>query len=331
VENVLGGSVDDQLQGDTGPNLLDGRAGNDLIIGLGGADTLVGNIGDDTINARDGAADTIDCGLGNDTAIADVADATIGCETVQLPDIDGDGVSAATDCDDSRADIHPGAIDTPDDGLDQNCDGADAHVVPAPPPPSVAISTAAFGTPRWSLSRVRGNVTFAMTASHPAHVTVTLVQGSRKLLTKILDLPAGRTERKFSLPKTLPPGSYVLKLTGTAGGATVSGERALALAAPPEGVVTRAVMSTRRNGPGVAQISKAKQLFATFRFAPQGLPKKKIKAYWWRNGKRVDAFTALAPNAFSYYANPHGLKRGLWTCELRMGKTVIARVRTRIG
>ena len=35
-------------------------------------------------------------------------------------------VDAAGDCDDGRSDVHPGAVDTPDDGLDQDCDGSDA-------------------------------------------------------------------------------------------------------------------------------------------------------------------------------------------------------------
>lgn len=35
-------------------------------------------------------------------------------------------VESADDCDDSRSDVHPGAEETPDDGVDQNCDGDDA-------------------------------------------------------------------------------------------------------------------------------------------------------------------------------------------------------------
>ncbi|MCK6505132.1 putative metal-binding motif-containing protein [Myxococcota bacterium] len=39
----------------------------------------------------------------------------------------GEGwVDAAGDCDDARADVYPGAVDAPEDGVDQDCDGSDA-------------------------------------------------------------------------------------------------------------------------------------------------------------------------------------------------------------
>lgn len=38
-------------------------------------------------------------------------------------DSDGDGYTAAIDCDDGNADIHPGALDVDFDGWDSNCDG----------------------------------------------------------------------------------------------------------------------------------------------------------------------------------------------------------------
>jgi streptogramin lyase len=41
-------------------------------------------------------------------------------------DRDGDGYSAAVDCDDLSAAIHPGAFDRPGDRIDQDCSGADA-------------------------------------------------------------------------------------------------------------------------------------------------------------------------------------------------------------
>jgi hypothetical protein len=42
-------------------------------------------------------------------------------------DRDGDGVPVPQDCDDANAAIHPGADDVFDDGIDQDCSGADAQ------------------------------------------------------------------------------------------------------------------------------------------------------------------------------------------------------------
>ncbi len=52
----------------------------------------------------------------------------------RLTDHDGDGFSArfgGGDCDDTRADVYPGAEDIPGDGIDQDCEGGDAKPVAA--------------------------------------------------------------------------------------------------------------------------------------------------------------------------------------------------------
>ena len=47
-------------------------------------------------------------------------------DTGMYTDNDGDGYSEADgDCDDDNASIHPGAEETPGDGIDSNCDGND--------------------------------------------------------------------------------------------------------------------------------------------------------------------------------------------------------------
>jgi hypothetical protein len=47
-------------------------------------------------------------------------------DTGMYVDNDGDGYSEAEgDCDDTNADIYPGAPETPGDGVDSNCDGND--------------------------------------------------------------------------------------------------------------------------------------------------------------------------------------------------------------
>ena len=107
------------------PVIFDGGAGNDGLFGGGGADLFSGGSGDDNIIARDGRGEQVDCGSGNDTAISDDADTRNSCEEIE-GDADGDGVRRPADCNDANPGIRPGAADTPDDGVDQDCSGTDA-------------------------------------------------------------------------------------------------------------------------------------------------------------------------------------------------------------
>jgi Putative metal-binding motif len=107
------------------PVIFEGGAGNDGLFGGGGLDTFDGGPDDDNVIARDGRAEQVDCGDGNDTAISDDADTRTSCEEIE-GDADGDGVRRPADCNDANPGIRPGAVDAPDDGVDQDCSGTDA-------------------------------------------------------------------------------------------------------------------------------------------------------------------------------------------------------------
>lgn len=74
IEEVYGGSLNDQLVGDGGANRLDGRQGADTLYGRGGNDTLFGADGSDSLYGEDGddaltgaeGNDLLDGGRGND-------------------------------------------------------------------------------------------------------------------------------------------------------------------------------------------------------------------------------------------------------------------------
>ncbi len=121
---IAGGDGNDVLQGGGGDDVLAGGAGNDTLTGGGGVDEYFGESGDDVIEARDGRAERIACGSGDDQARNDFTDILADCE--RGIDGDGDGFSSAVDCNDADPAVHPGAIDIPEDGIDEDCSGGDA-------------------------------------------------------------------------------------------------------------------------------------------------------------------------------------------------------------
>jgi Ca2+-binding RTX toxin-like protein len=96
IENLGGSSGPDTLLGDGGANKLEGFEGNDLIDARDGQDLEVGDAGDDDIRSRDGFADQIACGDGNDTVTADLLDLFEPgtCENILLPSTTNGGSSS---------------------------------------------------------------------------------------------------------------------------------------------------------------------------------------------------------------------------------------------
>jgi hypothetical protein len=106
---IRGNGGDDDLDASDGADRIDGGAGNDVLDGGFGDDQIAGgpgvdqihgdtpegecsyiyckhSFGNDTIDARDGEADSVDCGVGTDRVVADKQDVVAGdCETVERP------------------------------------------------------------------------------------------------------------------------------------------------------------------------------------------------------------------------------------------------------
>jgi hypothetical protein len=97
-DQLTGMDYDDTLDGGTGNDRVEGGIGHDTITGGPGKDALFGEgdgnycgiyeckipFGNDTIDARDGEADQVDCGVGTDTAIVDALDTVANCEKVDV-------------------------------------------------------------------------------------------------------------------------------------------------------------------------------------------------------------------------------------------------------
>jgi hypothetical protein len=90
-QTLDGGAGDDQIEGGFGDDTITGGPGRDVIAAdftgsqCGWLESCTVPHGNDTINARDGEADSIDCGIGADTAVVDAIDSVSECETVDVP------------------------------------------------------------------------------------------------------------------------------------------------------------------------------------------------------------------------------------------------------
>ncbi len=100
---LLGLGGNDTINGKGGSDELSGGPGADRVTGGPGVDTLLGGPGNDRLQAKDGAADTVNCGTGaSDFAIVDPVDeVSKSCEQVEggvaevIPPVAGPAAPAA--------------------------------------------------------------------------------------------------------------------------------------------------------------------------------------------------------------------------------------------
>ncbi len=81
-DRVFGGSGNDRVRGGAGRDQLYGDSGADRIYAGTGSNRIDAGTGNDYVSARNGSIDTINCGVGRDTARVDRIDRVAGCERV---------------------------------------------------------------------------------------------------------------------------------------------------------------------------------------------------------------------------------------------------------
>jgi hypothetical protein len=120
---AFGGDGNDTLNGGSGTDVLAGGSGDDTLDGHEGVDAYFGQAGQDTIEALDGNAERVSCGADSDLVRNDFIDIIAECEGAK--DGDGDNFSSNIDCNDANRAISPGARETLENGIDEDCDGRD--------------------------------------------------------------------------------------------------------------------------------------------------------------------------------------------------------------
>jgi Ca2+-binding RTX toxin-like protein len=87
-DTIEAGNGDDEITGGPGQDTINADAGSEACNFL----VCRGALGNDVVHARDGEADSIECGVGTDKAIVDANDTVASCETVDRgPVVPGNG------------------------------------------------------------------------------------------------------------------------------------------------------------------------------------------------------------------------------------------------
>src|SRR5262249_4417131 len=116
----------------------------------------------------------------------------------------------------------------------------DWQTVPIHPPPGTAVRSAVL-SPRWHESEYRGRLVVTAAVPGAARIRLVLRRGNAVEFTTRMTLSSGSFARQFRLSRKLLPGRYVLTVVPSQSPTPLSPQTmAIALRAPPEGVVSQA-------------------------------------------------------------------------------------------
>jgi dipeptidyl aminopeptidase/acylaminoacyl peptidase len=189
---------------------------------------------------------------------------------------------------------------------------------------------------RWRESTYRGVLTVDGRVDGPVQARLTLRKGQTTVLGSSLSLVAGGFHRELDLPRGLLPGDYVVDVLPDAASGYAGQELPLRLTAPVEGVVSRAWASPTLGGAPVGRLPrKTSIVYASFRFATKPNPGLPVTMTFVRPDGRLTGPPKRKPASAlvvgGVRTNGAPLPAGTWRCILRVGPTVVARLRFRIG
>lgn len=209
---------------------------------------------------------------------------------------------------------------------------------PAPPPRVRVTTTRIVGSYRGG--RLRASLAISGVATGPGAVTVSLVRRSgpaavgmlRSAALRLELAKAGAVTRRLTLPRTLAPGAYAISV----GGDAVAGRPGtVTIAAPPQGILRRAFISSRRNGTAAAVFPRTtRQLYCTFDLAvlPARGPARALTTSWRVPGGTLERVGKPRTRRVSGVVVRSGaaFPPGRYACTLRSGSIVVATVGARI-
>ena len=187
---------------------------------------------------------------------------------------------------------------------------------------------------RWKQSEYLGVLEVTGSVPRGARLRFALRRQTRVLLVRTASVRRGIFRLRLEMPRTLLPGRYVLDVTQVSGPVVVRPQKEpVALAAPPEGVVSLAWASTTIGGPPLGTLPPTSDAFAHFRFAVMPQPGRTLVATWyWKGelqGKPRRKQRSVLVIARVYVENAF-LPRGTYICVLSAGGTIVRRVTFRI-
>ena len=205
--------------------------------------------------------------------------------------------------------------------------------------PALRISVSRL-VPKWKASRVGGLLVLSGSTDRASRFEARFLKADGKgkaLLTRRFQIAAaGAFTRRLALGGRLLPGPLLIRVVDVGPGEKLATrELRPTLAAPPEGVASRAVVTTALGGRARARIPRGPGIiFASFRLA--ALPKKgrRITVTWFFSGAGGPIATDAKPRTpriTAFVRSRSGaLQAGSYRAELRAGRTLVAVARTRI-